>query len=332
VKITVVTELGGDTQDEGMTNWVRDFERAMSGRGHELALIRLGGRANLAALRPAAPWRVRRTRPDAVQYIPYSGLTRAALVRLRALTSLVPKAVASIAVLQASDDADRPPPGCVADIALFASDRLRRRHAAVARAGVVVPPVVDSERFRPAEAPPAEIRQALGVDGDRPMLLHVGHLAPSRGLDALASLARSGAWRVVMIASTSTPADPEIEASLQSAGVEIVRRYLPDIERYYQAADAYVFPVENERGSVEVPLSVLEAMACGTPVASTRFGGLPELFEEGQGLAYADGGGLPEAIRRALTQERGAGPRLVASLTHAGLGEAVDDGWQGVGR
>jgi glycosyltransferase involved in cell wall biosynthesis len=136
-----------------------------------------------------------------------------------------------------------------------------------------------------------------------------------------------------MIASTSTPADPEIEASLQSAGVEIVRRYLPDIERYYQASDAYVFPVENERGSVEVPLSVLEAMACGTPVASTRFGGLPELFDEGQGLAYAaDDGGLPEAIRRALAQERGAGPRLVASLTHAGLGEAVDDGWRGFGR
>ena len=171
----------------------------------------------------------------------------------------------------------------------------------------MVPPVVDSERFRPAEAPPAEIRRALGVDGDRPMLLHVGHLAPSRGLDALASLARSGAWRVLMIASTSTPPDPEIEASLRSAGVEILRRYLPDIERYYQAADVYVFPVEKEHGSVEIPLSVLEAMACGTPVASTRFGGLPELFEEGQGLAYSNGAGLPDAIRRALAQERGAG-------------------------
>lgn len=324
----MVTELGASTQDEGMTNWTRDFMRAMSERDHDVELVHLRGRARLAALRPNVPWQVRRTRPDAVQYVPYSGLTRASLVRLRSLTSLVPDAVKSIAVLQASGDVEKAPIGCVADIALFSSDRLRRRHEAIARTGVVVPPVVDSERFRPALTARAEIRSSLGLDAERPMVLHVGHLAPSRGLDALAALAGAGHWAVVMVASTSTPADPEIQASLRDAGVEIVRRYVPEIERYYQAADVYVFPVQKEYGSVEIPLSVLEAMACGTPVVSTRFGGLPELFEEGPGLAYAGPGELADAVQRAIAHGRDGVPQRVAGLTHTGLADAVDEGWR----
>jgi glycosyltransferase involved in cell wall biosynthesis len=236
--------------------------------------------------------------------------------------------VKSIAVLQASDDVRKAPIGCTADIALFSSDRLRRRHSAVARAGVVIPPVVDNERFSPAQLSRDEIRRSLALDADRPMVLHVGHLAPSRGLDALADLARPGDWSVTMVASTSTPVDPEIKTSLQDAGVNIVRRYLPDIERYYQAADVYVFPVEQEHGSVEIPLSVLEAMACDTPVVSTRFGGLPELFEEGEGMAYADAAGLRETVRRTLAHGGSGGAKRVADLTHAGLAQAVDAGWR----
>jgi glycosyltransferase involved in cell wall biosynthesis len=310
-----------------MANWTRDFVRAMSER-HEVELVQLPGRARSAALRPTAPFRVRRTRPDAVQYVPYSGLTRAALVRLRALTSLVPGAVKSIAVLQASDDVGSAPIGCVADVALFSSDRLRSRHEAVARATLVVPPVVDTERFRPSDTPREEIRRSLELDVDRPLVLHVGHLQPSRGLDVLAKVAGQGGSSVVMVASTSTPADPEIEASLRRAGVTIVRRYLPDIERYYQAADLYLFPVEQQLGSVEIPLSVLEALACGTPVLTTRFGGLPELFEEGPGLAYADAAGIPDAVHSALANGAVGGRDRVAGLTHARFAEVVDAAWK----
>ena len=322
----MVTELAG-SPDEGMRNWTRDFVRAMAGRGHEVELLQLRGPARLAALGPAAPWRVRRTRPDAVQYVPYSGLTRAALVRLRSLTSFVPRAVKSIAVLQATDDAREAPAGCAADIALFASDRLRRRHSAIARAGVVVPPVVDAGRFRPASVARDEIRRSLGIGDGRPMVLHVGHLAPSRGLETLGDVARDGSASVTMVASTSTPADPEIDASLREAGVNVVREYLPDIERYYQAADVYLFPVEKEHGSVEIPLSVLEAIACGTPVVTTPFGGLPELFDEGEALVYSDPPGIPAAVRRALENGAAGQPEQVAELTHEQLAEAVETGW-----
>jgi glycosyltransferase involved in cell wall biosynthesis len=326
VRITVVTELAGNP-DEGMRNWTRDFVRAMAGRDHEVELIQLRGAARLAALRPSAPWRVRRTRPDAVQYVPYSGLTRASLLRLRSLASFVPGAVKGITVLQAADDARDAPAGCAADVALFASDRLRRRHSAIARGAVVVPPVVDAERFRPAPTARDEIRRSLGIGDGRPMVLHVGHLAPSRGLETLGDVAREGNARVTMVASTSTPADAEIDASLRRAGVTVLRRYLPDIERYYQAADVYLFPVEKEHGSVEIPLSVLEAIACGTPVVTTPFGGLPELFPEGDGLVYAEAAGIPAAVRRTLEQGAAGQPELVAALTYEQLAEAVETGW-----
>ena len=75
------------------------------------------------------------------------------------------------------------------------------------------------------------------------MLLHVGHLKPSRNLEVLGALAATSRWSVVMVASTSTGQDLAVRHELERHGVTIVRRYLPDIERVYRAAHLYVFPV-----------------------------------------------------------------------------------------
>ncbi len=89
---------------------------------------------------------------------------------------------------------------------------------------------------------------------------------------------------------------------LDEAGVIVIDKYLEAIEEIYQAADCYVFPVSSETGSIETPLSVLEAMACNLPVVSTRFGGLEDLFDSSASCAEAglilidDLQGLGEAI------------------------------------
>jgi glycosyltransferase involved in cell wall biosynthesis len=36
--------------------------------------------------------------------------------------------------------------------------------------------------------------------------------------------------------------------------------------------------------AIEIPLSILEAMATNLPVATTPFGGIPDLFDEAAGL------------------------------------------------
>jgi glycosyltransferase involved in cell wall biosynthesis len=53
-------------------------------------------------------------------------------------------------------------------------------------------------------------------------------------------------------------------------------------------ADCYLFPVRNDTASIDLPLSVLEAMSCNLPVITTRFGGLDEIFDEGEGLFFLD--------------------------------------------
>lgn len=53
-------------------------------------------------------------------------------------------------------------------------------------------------------------------------------------------------------------------------------------------SDCYLFLVEDPIGCIEIPLSVLEAMACNLPVITTRFGGLSDWFREKDGLIFID--------------------------------------------
>lgn len=50
------------------------------------------------------------------------------------------------------------------------------------------------------------------------------------------------------------------------------------VSAYYQAADIYLHPARAET----FPNTVLEAMACGTPVVATSIGGIPEQVLDGQ--------------------------------------------------
>ena len=235
-------------------------------------------------------------------------------MRLAALRLAAPRALAAISVLQAAPRVAGVP---VADLAFFASARLQGLHSGVARNSTVVPPVVDLDRFRPA--PRAEGRERLA--------LHVGHLHPRRGLEALGAIAARPGWRMVMLASTTVPADPSLRAALERAGVEVRHELVPDVERCYQSCAAYVFPVENPQGAIEVPLSVLEALACDVPVVTTPFGGLPERFPPGPALAYAPADRLGEALDGLAAEPGGANRALVEGCTPAALAATLGEAY-----
>lgn len=161
----------------------------------------------------------------------------------------------------------------------------------LARAGwnvSLLPNGVDTDKFAPRHSPQVirEVRDELGISLGTKMALHVGPLNSNRGHELLAKLAKESDWQVVVIGSTTTPCVPEVVQFLDASGVKVHRRYFPDISRLYAAADAYIFPVQERSGSIEFPLTILEAMACDCPVVTTPFRGLPDFISESESFHF----------------------------------------------
>ncbi len=77
------------------------------------------------------------------------------------------------------------------------------------------------------------------------------------------------------------------------------------LKQYYARAHLFVHPsrVTREGDSEGVPNSMLEAMACGIPVATTRHGGIPEAVTDGhEGILVAEGDwqGLARRVNKLL--------------------------------
>jgi glycosyltransferase involved in cell wall biosynthesis len=105
---------------------------------------------------------------------------------------------------------------------------------------------------------------------------------PIKGPDVLlAGLARLRQLRPELYVLLSGPARGFVRTGLDRLGIPYVHRRLArygEIVRLYAALDAYVVPSRQEGG----PKSVLEAMASGVPVVSTRVGQAAELIRDGE--------------------------------------------------
>ncbi len=150
-----------------------------------------------------------------------------------------------------------------------------------------LPNGVDVERFRPYPSPPKQqLREKYGIDRNKFIILHVGHLKRDRNVQILKQM-QDESRQVLIVASTFRGGgDEKLHRELKESGCMVWRGYIPNIEEVYALADCYLFPTLGS-GSLLLPLSVMEAMACNLPVISTRFGALPALFQEGDGLFFA---------------------------------------------
>ncbi len=133
---------------------------------------------------------------------------------------------------------------------------------------------VDLGMFRPP-ADRAALRGRFGLT--RPTLLSVGNLLPVKGHDlVIEALALLPGYDLVI--AGAGPQDAALRALARARGVADRVRFTGPVEQallreWYGAADALVLGSASE-GWANV---LLEAMACGTPVAATNVGGTPEL-------------------------------------------------------
>lgn len=154
---------------------------------------------------------------------------------------------------------------------------------------------VDLKRFAPVTVEEKQaLKQSYGLDPNRKVILHTGHLKKGRNVEQLLKI--DPAHQVLLIASTLTKADQDsaLREQLMSApNIRIIDTYLPHIEEIYQLADVYFFPVVNPKHCIDIPLSCLEAAACNLPVVTTKHDAMNE-FEGTKGFLFLDAFSSPE--------------------------------------
>lgn len=150
-----------------------------------------------------------------------------------------------------------------------------------------IPNGVDLNKFSPSTKDEKyELRDKFDLPHDEYVFLHVGHFKTGRGIETLQRFLDWG--EVVIVGSPSTDPDAILKEDLQRAGVRVFDDYFPAIEEFYQASDMYVFPTVNENNSIQMPVSVLEAMACDLPVISTKYGGIYDQFKNEDSIMFVD--------------------------------------------
>jgi glycosyltransferase involved in cell wall biosynthesis len=169
--------------------------------------------------------------------------------------------------------------------------------------------------------------------GSPVQILAVSRIVPKKGftylLDGLALLDREGIpWRCRMVGEG--PSVPELQSKAQALGLDARleftgARQQDEIREMMLAADMFVLPcVLAPDGDMDgIPVTLMEAMACGCPVVSTRISGVPELVIDGRSgllLEPEDGEAVGRAMAR-LARE----PDLAAALSRGGRARVEEE-------
>lgn len=216
---------------------------------------------------------------------------------------------------------------------------------------VIVPPGVDTARFRPLDASErATVRRELGLPVDAPLVVSVSRLVPRKGMDTLVRAA-VGLRKVVpdaVVAIAGSGRDrARLEGLVASTGapVRLLGR-VPDelLPGLYGAGDVFSMLCRNRWGGLEQEgfgIVFVEAAAAGVPSVAGDSGGSAEAVADDETgivvrrpdaparVADALAGLLADDARRTAMGHR-ARQRAEAEFSYDVLAERLQQGIDGV--
>ena len=177
-----------------------------------------------------------------------------------------------------------------------------------------VPNAIDPETFHQRDK--AEARAALNLPQDRFVVMFAANLGTKnvwKGVnylqDALAQLASDVGTKPLLLIIGSDDPLPGLDLPSRCEGrVEGEAA----MARYYAAADVFMLPSISENS----PLTVIESLACGTPVVAFDVGGIGELVHHqktGYLAKYRDAADLANGVRWIRGLDEHASERLATN-------------------
>jgi len=191
----------------------------------------------------------------------------------------------------------------------------------------VIPLGYDAASFRPAAG---QLAGPTGLPNGCPYLLHVGQAYPHKNLprliEAFAAVAPHHPELQLVLAGKPHPTEtPRLTALVRERGLEARVQLFPYVPfealvPLYQGALALVYPSLWEGFG----LPVLEAMACGTPVLTSRGSGTEEAAGDAALLVDPANTAAMAAALRDLVEQ----PSLRQQLRQRGLQRAAQFSWE----
>jgi phosphatidylinositol alpha-1,6-mannosyltransferase len=168
---------------------------------------------------------------------------------------------------------------------------------------MILPPGVDTERFRP-DISGHEVRERYDLVG-APVAVCISRLVTRKGQDTMIRGWRKVLQRVPearLLLVGDGPSRQRLEAMAAEKGItesvtfagQVSEEELPS---YYAAGDVFTMPCRSRKGGLEVEgfgIVFLEAAAVGLPVVAGNSGGAAEAVEHGETGLVVDGTNVDE--------------------------------------
>jgi len=180
-----------------------------------------------------------------------------------------------------------------------------------------IPPSVDISKFN-SSVKSNEVKAELGIDVSDKVVLFAGDLSPWKGAEIFLKAIRDVKKTVRNFKSILLTKGiyefeerrrKEILGLIEELGLNgnvIILGRRNDIPSVYAASNIVVLPYVGDFALMDIPRSLLEALASGKPIVASEIGGITEVIGREIGLLVSAGKveGLTEAITTLLLDEK----------------------------